>query len=131
MGALRTLLILVSFALPAQAGTLPLAPQPGEEQVYQFATCVGRFSALMEHQWMVDGPGSEATAKLVASMGSLVQAITPEDQGRRVLAWRIDAKAAQRALLMQADFGTTPAQKAKAKARSETLIGSCRSLLLG
>lgn len=131
MGKMKTFLVVVSLALPVQAGTLPLAPQPGEEQVYHFATCTGRFSALMEHQWMFDGPGSETTAKLVASMASLVQAITPPDQGRRVLAWRIEAKVAQRALLMQADFGTTPEQQDLAKARSETLIGSCRSLLLG
>lgn len=131
MGALKTFLLMVSLALPVQAGTLPLAPQPGEEQLYQFASCTGRLSALMEHQWLIDGPESERTAREVAAMATLVQAILPTGQGRRVLNWRIEAKVAQRALLMQADFGTDLPLRKKAKARTEVLLGACRALLLG
>ncbi|WP_435259430.1 hypothetical protein ACSBLW_06570 [Thioclava sp. FR2] len=128
---MKTFLVMVSLALPVQAGTLPLAPQAGEEQVYQFASCAGRFSALMEHQWLVDGPESERTARMVANMSALVQAVLAEGQGRRALSWRIEAKAAQRALLMQADFGTEAPLRQRAQARAEVLLGACRALLLG
>ena len=131
MGKMKTFFVMVSLALPVQAGTLTLAPQPGEEQVYQFATCAGRFSALMEHQWLVDGPASDQTAVIVANMSALVQAVLTEGQGRRALAWRIEAKAAQRALLMQADFGADIPLRQRAQARTEVLLGACRALLLG
>lgn len=131
MGKMKTILLVVSLALPVQAGTLPLAPQPGEEQLFHFATCSGRFSALMEHQWMVDGPQSEVTRKYLEEMVSLVQALAPDDQGARVMSWRIDAKVVQRDLLMRAEFGASDAERTHALARSDQLIGSCRSLLLG
>ena len=131
MGALKTVILAAVLALPLQAGTLPLGPQPGEKQLYEFATCAGRMSALMEHQWLVDGPKSEQTAKLVATMSALVQAVVTADQEQRALAWRIEAKVAQRALLMQADFGTDQPARQRAIARTDALLGACQSLLLG
>ena len=130
MGALKTFLVAMTLSLPVQAGemTSPLAPM--DDQLVQFATCAGRLSALMEHQWMVDGPASERTAKDVAAFSDLVQALIAPEDGRRILALRIEAKVAHRALLMQVDFGPDPRQSAIAARRAAELIGACRAIVL-
>ncbi len=96
-----------------------------------FAICAGRFSAVMEEQWMFDGPGSERTQEEMAAMVSLVEASMPEGAGPQVLAWRVDAKAAQRALLGQARFGRDQRLAETAAARAEALAAECRAMLLG
>jgi hypothetical protein len=130
MGALKTFLVAMTLSLPVQAGEMAASFAPADDQLVQFATCAGRLSALMEHQWLIDGPASERTAKEVAAFSDLVQALIAPDQGRRVLALRIEAKVAQRALLMQADFGRDPRLTAHAARRATELIGACRAMVL-
>ncbi len=130
MGDLKTFLVAMTLSLPAQAGEMAASFAPVDNQLLQFATCAGRLSALMEHQWLIDGPASERTAKEVAAFSDLVQALIAPDQGRRVLALRIEAKVAQRALLMQADFGRDPRLTAHAARRAAELIGACRAIAL-
>lgn len=131
MSGLKTFLMGLFLCQPAMAGTLPLAPQTGEEQLYQFASCTGRLSALVEHQWMFDGEASEKTIKEMQAMASIVEAILPQGQGRRVLNWRIEAKAAQRHLLSLATFGAEDRAKRAYQTRADHLIADCRALLLG
>jgi hypothetical protein len=97
----------------------------------QFSTCAGRFSALMEEQWMFDGPGSERTEAELHAMVTLIEASMAPSQGRQVLGWRVNAKVVQRALLHQARFSQDTRIAKTAAARAEALTAECRAMLLG
>ncbi|MFN3824127.1 MAG: hypothetical protein ACK4GW_05025 [Pseudorhodobacter sp.] len=92
-----------------------------------FATCAGRLSAVMEFQWLTDGPASEATARARQSMIALTDAATPTGSEPRALHLRIEAKAAQAGLLHAAYFRGD----GRAGDRAEALMAECRGLLLG
>jgi hypothetical protein len=109
------------------AATAPVAADP---LLRQFAVCAGRLSATMEDQWMFDGPASDRTAEELSAVVALLDALIPDGAGRQVMAWRIDAKVAQRGLLQQARFGTDPRLSETAAARAEALAAECRSLVL-
>jgi hypothetical protein len=91
----------------------------------QFSLCAGRLSALMEHQWLVDGPASETTSRQRDAMLALVEAVLPPDQATRAMEWRIEAKVAQAALLNRASFAKDPV----AEARADTLVQQCLALV--
>ena len=109
---------------------LGVGPAAADPLLRQFAVCAGRLSAVMEDQWMFDGPGSERTAEELHAMVALIEASMPEDAGRQVMAWRIDAKVAQRALLAQARFARDARVADMAAARAEALAASCRAMVL-
>lgn len=115
-------LILAGVPGPGAAGS--------DDQLRVFANCAGRLSALMEHQWMFDGPGSEDTAAERALLIDLIEAIMPANRGREVLAWRIDAKMAHAMLLNRAAFSQDPREAVWAARMAERLVGQCRSYLL-
>lgn len=116
------LAVLVLGALPAPGAADPL--------LREFAVCAGRLSAIMEDQWMFDGPASEQTAEELHAVVSLIEASMPEGAGRQVMAWRIDAKVAQRGLLHQARFARDMRLAEMAAARAEALAASCRAMVL-
>ena len=117
---------LAVFMLGSAAG-----PGAADPLLRDFAVCAGRLSAVMEDQWMFDGPGSERTAEELAAVVSLIEATMPADAGRTVMAWRIDAKVAQRGLLHQARFARNARLAKAAAARAEALAAGCRDLLFG
>lgn len=117
---------LAVFMLGSAAG-----PGAADPLLRDFAICAGRLSAVMEDQWMFDGPGSERTAEKLAAVVSLIEATMPADAGRTVMAWRIDAKVAQRGLLHQGRFARDPRLAKTAAARAEALAAGCRDLLFG
>jgi hypothetical protein len=106
------------------------APGAADPLLREFAVCAGRLSALMEDQWMFDGPGSERTAAELGAVVSLIEASIAPGEGRQVMAWRVDAKVAQRRLLHQARFAEDPRLAETAAARAEALAASCRSMIL-
>jgi hypothetical protein len=116
------LTVLVLGAAPAPGATDPL--------LRDFAVCAGRLSAVMEDQWMFDGPASEQTAEELHAMVSLIEASMPEGAARQVLALRIDAKMAHRALLHQARFISDQRLAETAAARAEALAAGCRAMIL-
>jgi hypothetical protein len=122
---------LETFLAALAVGFLTGGPATADPLLRDFSVCAGRLSALMEDQWMFDGPGSERTQSELLAMVSLVEATMPEGSGRQVLAWRIDAKVAHRALLHQARFTPDQSLAETAAARAEALAADCRSLLLG
>ncbi len=122
--SLQALLTLLAFGVSSAPGT-------ADSLLRQFSVCAGRLSAIMEDQWMFDGPGSERTAGELVAMVSLIEASMPEGAGRQVLAWRVDAKVAQRALLGQARFGRDRQLAETAAARAEALAADCRAMLTG
>ena len=98
---------------------------------YLFATCAGRLSALMEHQWLISDPAADVTALERDAMLSLVDAVVAPKDRASALGWRVGAKAAQAALLTRARFGTDARAAGLAARQAEEHLGQCRSLLLG
>ena len=122
MGVVRTL-----FA--AWASLVLASPLHAQNPEHLFATCAGRLSALTEFQWLTDGPASEQTARERDAMVSLAKAAAPPETLPHLITWRVNAKAAQAALLQRAAFGHDP--KGIAARRAERLVAACRALLLG
>ncbi len=90
-----------------------------------FAVCAGRFSALVEYQWLVDGPASEASARQRDSLLSLVDAVAGPEGAKVAMAWRIDAKVSHKRLLDRAYF----ADDTQAAERSAQLLQACADLI--
>lgn len=95
-----------------------------------FASCAGRLSAEMEHQWLMQDPRAEVTEEHRARMIALTELVTPASLLRQTLHRRIEAKAAHRALLQRAAFGRDPADAQWALKRAETEVGRCLNMLL-
>lgn len=126
MSILRNLTTVAIFAAaPAAAFTNSV-----DQQLQFFATCTGRLSALMEHQWNYDTASVDVTTAQRAEMIDLVSAVMPSDAGRSVLLMRVDAKHAQAGLLRRAALNTDPQDAAWAKARAEALLQECTSVLI-
>ena len=129
MGGLKTnlrataLVCLLAAPIAARADTdIPADP------LRFFATCAGRLSALMEHQWIVDGPASDATKAKRHAVLEVVEALTPPGDEAVVMGWRIEAKAAHAALLAAARHGDTRVTR-RAALRAATLQRECDALL--
>ncbi len=101
-----------------------------DQQLSFFASCAGRLSATMEHQWMFDGPGSETTERQRNAVVDILETMIPKGQGRAVLALRIEAKMAHAALLTRATFSTEPQDAKWALRTAERLTSDCKSFLL-
>jgi hypothetical protein len=127
MCGMKTLarMLLIGCLTLTQAPPAIANPNPDTQLLQQFATCAGRFSALMEHQWLTDGPASDQTAQQRAAMLSLVDAMLDPHDATRAMHWRITAKVAQAALLSRAHF----AQDAIAARQSDALLQGCRDLI--
>jgi len=131
MGALRTYLrsTLLGIALLTQPAPSP-ALSEDQGPAYFFATCAGRMSAVMEHQWLTDGPASEPTRSLRDAHLALLDASTLPGQAASVLNLSIEATAAQAALLSLATFDPDPDTRLRARLRAEALVVACTALLL-
>lgn len=125
MSAVRTIFLLI-LCLTA---TRPASAR--EDLLYTFATCAGRFSALMEHQWLMSDPAADITEAERARMISILEAIVTPETEAHTLNIRIDAKVALATLLTRAAFNRDARDSVWATRRAETLIGTCRALMLG
>ncbi|KQB97559.1 hypothetical protein AL073_01005 [Loktanella sp. 1ANDIMAR09] len=119
------LVVALSSATIASAQSIDV-----DEQLRTFATCAGRLSAVMEHQWMFDGPASEHTEDLRDAVLELVEAVMPAERRGEVLQWRISAKVAQAALLRRASFNTDTRDAAWARTQAGRFEQECTGLLL-
>lgn len=102
-----------------------------DDPIRLFASCAGRMSAVMEHQWLTDGPASEVSQRLRDGHLALLEAVVSSDDAATAMNWRIDAKGAQAALLTLATFGATPTVRDRARLQAEALVATCSALLLG
>lgn len=126
MGSMKTLLVATALA-SALNGPL----QALENNALQtFATCAGRLSAVMEHQWMFDGPASERTAVHRAHLLDLVAAVMEPEHAPDVLQWRISGKQAQAVLLARSVFNSDADDAAWARAMALDFEQGCTGLLL-
>ncbi len=126
MSGLRTILAPLSLWLMSQIAPAFAQSTPDPEW---FAICTGRLSALMEMQFLTDGPASEATRDQRDAMAGLLDAVAEPEQARHLMALRVEAKWAYRALLEQAAFGPDPDHKAQRQAKG--LAAGCTDLILG
>lgn len=100
-------------------------PAGADPVLRDFATCTGRYSALVEHQWLVDGPASEQSARVRDSLWALVEAVAAAEDATQAMAWQIEAKAGQKALLARAwSRGDRAAEE-----RSAQLLEACADLV--
>jgi hypothetical protein len=113
--------LLAALAVGIVAGS----PATADPLLRDFAVCTGRYAALVEHQWLVDGPASEASAGARDNLWALVEAVARPGETKTAMAWRIDAKVAQRALLDRAHFANDKA----AEKRSAQLLQACADLI--
>lgn len=113
-------------------GTSPAAALTAADdpQLQFFASCAGRLSALMEHQWTYDTAAADLTRQQRSEMINLVDAVMPLDAGRDVLRLRVDAKHAQANLLHRAKVNKDPLDAAWAQSRADALLSDCISVLL-
>lgn len=121
MGSLRTCLVATLGLMMSQSP----APAAETDLLRDFAVCAGRLSALTEHHWLLsrDPTGPEAARDATVA---LVDALMTPADAAQVMAWRITAKAATRALLLRADLQQDDA----AADRAAILLDSCHAFLL-
>jgi hypothetical protein len=116
---------LETFLTAMAVGFAGCGPASADPLLRDFAICAGRFSALVEHQWLVDGPASEVSADTLDSLLALVAAVEEPGMDATVMGWRLEAKVAQKALLTRAHF----AQDSLAEKRASELLQACAALV--
>lgn len=131
MGGLRNHLcrLILGLTLVFQAATTSAQTNPSDP-LYRFATCTGRLSAMVEHQWLMSDPKSDATAALRDDMVQLMDAAMADGQAQQAMAWRLEAKVAAAALLRRAAFGQDPALARWSQRRAVELVDGCRAIIL-
>ena len=124
MSSLKTLAL--TFAVVFAA-----APALSTGSLHQlFAGCAGRFSAEMEHAWLMGKVEADLFEDRRRTFLSLVEAVMPADSARDVLRHRIENKMAHASLLTISTFGSDPklAEAANSAARAYRL--GCERILL-
>lgn len=116
---------LETFLAALAVGLVSGGPAASDPLLRDFATCAGRYSALVEHQWLVDGPASEASARVRDNLLALVTAVQPDGMEAVALGWRIEAKVGQAQLLSRGHF----ARDSLAGARAAQLLHACADLI--
>jgi hypothetical protein len=116
---------LETFLAALAVGFVTGSPATADPLLRDFAVCTGRFSALVEHQWLVDGPASNASAGVRDNLWALVEAVAGPGEAATAMNWRIEAKVAQKALLDRAFF----ALDRVAEKRSAQLLQACADLI--
>ena len=124
--------ILAALALLAsQAGAA--MPHDPAAQARAFATCLGRYSAVMEHGWLIGGDSSVAATRR-ETFEDLLNAILPVARdhgfaGSQVWQYRLGAKQAQARLLQMAYFNSDPARATRARTLAMRQVRTCDMLI--
>ena len=79
---------------------------------------------------MFDGEAADATKSSRSALLDILDAMMSPDQGRMVLNWRVEAKAAQARLLTRATFNDDKRDAQMANRMAVRMIGDCRAMLL-
>lgn len=125
--SLRAFALAASFALtvPAAAPGLSLPPLADT-----FATCAGRYAALMEEQWMKGDPASDESETRLEAIRDMLDAVTAKGTRGAVLARENEAKLAFERLLDRAGSEADPRDAEWARERAEAEIAVCAELIL-
>ncbi|WGW03290.1 hypothetical protein [Tropicibacter oceani] len=133
MGGLKTYVLGLIFW--AVAGVGQAMPLEIGDQARSFAACLGRYSATMEHEWLMGRDGALAQDRR-RLFESLLDAVTHDARtagltGAHLLHIRIEAKFAQARLLQTASLGQDARRARYAQSRASQLIGTCQAMVLG
>lgn len=125
MGVLRTLVV-------TALATWIAAPEARADTDLTgvMAGCVGRYSAELEHAWLMKDPRSVTLERQRAGFLSILDAIMPAGAGQHIMHQRIEAKHAQARLLTAAEFSTRPAKAAWARRQARLYAEICAEMLL-
>lgn len=130
MGVLKTFFLGLVLSLATGLGAQPLGVR---EQAQSFASCLGRYSAALEHEWLMgrDGANAQERRRLFES---LLEAVSPDARtaglsGAEILHIRIEAKFAQARLLQLAAFSDDERRARYAHGQAVMLLGSCQALV--
>lgn len=125
MSGLKTAAI-TALALFAQ----PLHASMALDYPKEFASCAGRYSAMMEHAWLMESPRAGDYERMRETFITLLEAIDG-GPGKVRLHRRVDAKFAQASLLHLATFSLEPEIAERAEEQVESHLAFCRGLVLG
>ncbi|WP_299165204.1 hypothetical protein [uncultured Tateyamaria sp.] len=125
MSRKRTIAVQALVALSLSAPAMAM-----DDLASVFAGCTGRISAEMEHAWLMNSDRADDLEGLRLQFVTLLDAITPPEQARQVLHFRIEAKLAHAAMLTTATFGTDPRLVHMAQNQAALRVRDCRNLLL-
>lgn len=123
---MRTLLCAATLSLSTAFGALA---DVSLAQV--FASCAGRYSAEMQHAWLVDGSQAAEFKGKRDVFVSLTEASASNEAVSQLLNNRIEAKHAHAQLLTTAQFQTDRRRANAAMRMASHHISACRQLLLG
>lgn len=118
---------LIAVALLALTGPGRAAENP---LLSKFATCAGRFSAELDHAWLMRDERSEEIESRRDQFVDLVNATMSPGQESHAMALRINAKFAHATLLSRATFSGRDERSSWAARRSEFEVRSCIGFLL-
>ena len=125
----RALVLALGLPVVGICGAPPERDTSPDLQI-AFATCVGRFTALMQHQWLTGPQRSDETRAQQRQMITLLDAVTPPEDKRRAMSQRIQSKHSFGSLLARIRASRDPAYARWARNRVERDIAACRALLL-
>lgn len=113
---------------------LLIAPVTGNatEQAWApvFASCAGRYSAELEHAWLMQDDRATQIADHRRHFIDLIDATAPRAQLRDLLNVRIDAKLAHATLLSLATFSKDEDRALWALRRARSELAHCSGMLL-
>ena len=124
MGVLKTLGLSLVLALAATSARSDI------DLVQHVSTCVGRYSAQMEHHWLFEDMPTTTIERQRAHLIDILETLTTPENAHSVLSRRIDAKMAHASLLTQAVFGLNTRVNTWAKARAASQLRACSDITL-
>lgn len=95
-----------------------------------FAGCVGRFSAELEHAWLMNEPTADDLQGRRLTFISLLEASMPKGNARDILSVRIESKLAHASLLTAATFERNSELSHAAKVSAAAYLSACEMLIL-
>lgn len=104
--------------------------QASQDIVKTLAGCTGRFSAEMEHSWLIADERADAFQSERQTFVSILEAAMHTDH-RRILGHRIETKHAHASLLAVASFSDDTTRARTARLLANDYLEGCRSLILG
>ena len=124
MGGLKILLGSMAISLAFASGA------SASDRLFQdFAICLGRLSAELEHRWLMQDPASAETERARDAFADLLDALTTPDAKQEAMALRINSKYAHAMLLRRSVFETHSDQAAWARQRARRNVAACISML--
>lgn len=141
MALLLALWLALPLVVPGAGFAAPAAGPAGsldwgtDEVPVLFARCAGRLGAEETHGWLTGAPGGAARRGARQAMEELLQAAADPAAGpdavAHLLALKVEAKLAQRALLERAQFSRDPVEASRAGRLAHVLLAPCLAALGG